>query len=112
MIHQLVVNLEDVPIVEDQTMGKAKQKTHKESEFLLQQVRHYKKEIKRANQRIKQLEKDLGYTQNKTEKTKKEEDLLPNCEQCGKGFLKEIIVVNRKFNVCSLCAYRSKAVKI
>lgn len=111
MILQQVVNLEDVPIAEV-IMGKAKQKTHKESEFQLQQIRHYKKEIKRANQKIKQLEKELGYSQNKTEKKEKEEELLPNCESCGKGFLKEIIVVNRKFNVCSLCGYRSKAIKI
>ena len=95
-------------------MGKARQKNHKHDEFLLQQVRHYKKEIKRKDQEIRKLQKELGYGQNKMNSIKEEvEDIKSNpCDACGKGELREIIVVGRQIFTCDTCHFRSKARKL
>ena len=87
----------------------AKQKHAKPEEFHLETIRAQKKEIKQLNQRIKQLQKELGYNQNKTEKENKDFKIehLDGCPDCGKGFLKELAVANRIIKTCNLCDYRS-----
>lgn len=86
-------------------MGKAKLKNHKQDEFLLQQVRHLKKELKRKDQTIKQLQKELNY---KPSIVEREIEKLPKCDQCGKGFLKEVDFVGRLFVICNVCKFRKK----
>lgn len=92
-------------------MGKTKLKNHKQEEYHLGTIREQKKEIKKLNQRIKHLEHELGYRQNKSEEIKEIEE-LPDCPDCKSGFLKEITVVGRRLTICSLCKYRTKTVKI
>lgn len=85
----------------------SKSKHAKPDEFLKEQVRHLKKEIKRKDQEIRRLEKDLGYNQNKTEKSKKDKEIdLDTCAECGKGFLKSTNLGIRTIITCSLCPYR------
>lgn len=91
-------------------MGKTKQKNHKQEEFYLHQIRHLKKELKRKDQKIKQLEKDLGYSQNKAEKLSKSRQTpdYNTCPDCGKGIIKEMDLGVKIYEVCSLCDYRKK----
>ncbi len=89
----------------------SKSKHSKADEFMKEQIRHLTKELKRKDQEIRRLEKDLGYNQNKTEKTsKREKEIdLDTCNECGKGFLKVTDIGIRTITTCSLypdCKYR------
>lgn len=85
----------------------SKSKHAKPDEFQKEQIRHLKKELKRKDQQIRQLEKDLGYSQNKSPKTKKEKELDPDqCSECGKGTLKISDLGIRRITTCTLCTYR------
>lgn len=87
-------------------MAKSKQRNHRPDEFLREQIRHLKKEIRRKDQRIRYLEKELGY-QNKTEfvSLKKEP---PKCPECAKGDMSLVDIGIRLYAVCSLCKYRER----
>ena len=93
-------------------MGKNKQKNRKPDEQLLGENRLQRKQIRKLEQKIRSLEKELGYSQNKdTSKKynkKQEVELEPNCIECARGFLREISLVGRTFIVCSVCDYRKK----
>jgi formamidopyrimidine-DNA glycosylase len=93
-------------------MIKKKRSTHKYDEENLGIMRAQKKQIKRLQQEIKRLEKQLGYRQNKIEDLKTFEYEEPNCPDCKNGYLKEITVVGRKLTICGNCTYRTRAVKI
>lgn len=94
-------------------MGKTKLKNHKQDEDLQGILRGQKKQIKRLNQQIKLLEKQLGYRQNKSPDDLKPFELPePDCPDCKLGYLKELVVVGRKITICGNCKYRTKAIKI
>lgn len=85
----------------------SKSKHSKPQEFEREQIRHLKKEVKRLNQTIRSLEKELGYGQNKSPKSSKiKEDDLDLCNQCGKGILKTADYGIRRITTCTLCPYR------
>lgn len=89
-------------------MGKTKHA--KDEEWYKGIIREQRSEIKRLKQRIKQLEKfEHNYNNPKEPDDEEPIEKLPKCERCGKGFLKELELVNRIFEVCSLCDYRSKS---
>lgn len=90
-------------------MGKIRQKNHKEEEHLLGEIRKLKSENRNLRKRLKQLER---YPNNNYEKEERIKEKVSICNNCGKGELKEIIVVGRKIVKCELCDYRSKATKI
>jgi hypothetical protein len=83
----------------------SKSKHAKHDEFQKEINRHLKKLLKQAQQEIGQLKKQLGYSQNKTEKTKKDKD-LNDCESCGKGVLKTSDLGIRKIISCTNCDYK------
>lgn len=84
-----------------------KQKHARPDEFQKEQIRHLKKEIRKKDQTIRSLEKELGYNQNKTERTRKvkEENI---CPECSKAILQESEIVGRRFLICYLCKFRKK----
>lgn len=87
----------------------AKSKEGREEEFHLAIIRHQKKELRKLEQKIKLLEKSLGYSQNKSEKTKSKIEQDDNlCSSCGKGIVKEMEIAGRVFEICQLCHNRSK----
>lgn len=94
----------------------SKSKHAKQDEFHKEQIRHLKKEIKRKDQKIRQLEKELGYKQNKHSGSSFDEFLesekIELCPECAKGSLREIIVVGRSIKTCDLCHHRTKARKL
>jgi hypothetical protein len=90
----------------------SKSKHAKPEEFHLETIRAQKKHIKRLLQEVKRLEKLLGYRQNKTEDKEILEHVEPDCPECKIGYLKEIIILNRRIKSCGSCDYRTKAVKI
>jgi hypothetical protein len=91
----------------------SKSKHAKPAEFEREQIRNLKKQLKQAHQTIRSLEKELGYQQNRTEKHKRREEIVekPDCPECSKGYLKELDLVGRIFDTCTLCGYRSKIKK-
>lgn len=86
----------------------AKNQESKDQEWYKGIIRNLKKEIKHLKQRIRQLEKFEHNYNHPKEKDDEPLEQLKKCEQCGKGFLKEIEIVGRIFETCSLCKYRSK----
>jgi hypothetical protein len=88
-----------------------KSKDAKDDEYYKGIIRGQSKEIKRLNQKIKQLQKLLGYSQNhdgtKT-KVKEVEKDEPDCPDCARGYLKEMNLMNRQYIVCDVCSYRKK----
>lgn len=86
----------------------SKTKHAKPDEFQKEQIRHLKKEIRRKDQIIRSLEKELGYTQNKTEKTRKVKEPQNVCPDCQKAVLQESEIVGRRFLICYLCKFRKK----
>lgn len=89
----------------------AKSKEGREEEFHKSIIRQQNKEIKRLNQNIRQLEKQLGYDQYKSPKSQKatKNDVLDECPSCGKGTLKTNDYGVRKITTCSLrpdCNYK------
>lgn len=87
-----------------------KSKHSKPDEFFKEQLRHLRKELKRKDQEIRQLQKELGYQQNKSPKSArvKDEDPVPNCPACAKGFLSEVEFAGRNYIICPLCSFRKK----
>lgn len=85
----------------------AKSKEAKEDEFYKSIIRSQKKEIKSLKQRIRQLEK-FEHLNNSSDEEDEPLERLKQCPECGKGFIKEMDLVGRLFEVCSLCDYRSK----
>lgn len=88
----------------------SKSKHAKPDEFQKEQIRHLKKELIRKDQEIRQLEKELGYSQNRDKNKPKyiEIDEKPDCPDCAKGFLKEVEFIGKIFIVCPLCNFRKK----
>ena len=84
-----------------------KQSEGRESEYYKGIIRNLRAEIKHLKKQIKQLQRDNQFVQ-KERVSIDEDDLLPNCPECGKGYLKEIELVNRRFIVCSVCDFRKK----
>lgn len=88
----------------------ARTKHARPQEFEREQIRTLKKELRQANQKIGELEKLLGYSQNRTEKSKREKEPDPDeCQNCGKGILKSTNLGIRTIIQCSLypdCKYR------
>ena len=85
-------------------MGKTKNQNHRRDEDLLGQLREAKKEIKRKDQRIRQLEKNLLFKEPKKERKSRKEE--PKCLECGKGELRIMDIGVRRFTICNLCANR------
>lgn len=86
----------------------SKSRHAKPDEFQKEQIRHLRKELKKANQTIRSLEKDLGYNQNKSSKSERREKEidLDLCNSCGKGIIKVSDLGIRKITTCTLCSYR------
>jgi hypothetical protein len=90
-------------------MSKNKQKHARPEEFHRGQVKALKKEIKRKDQRIRALEKELGFSQNKTPNTRRQKQTDPDqCLSCGKGVIKIVDLGERKYSICQLCNERIK----
>lgn len=87
-------------------MGKTKQKSHRPDEDLLGQLRELKKEIKRKDQRIRQLEKNVLFKESKNEKKSRKEE--PKCVACGKGDIVLLDIGIRLYAICQLCRHREK----
>lgn len=87
-------------------MGKRKQKDHKPDEYLLGKLRELKKELKRKDQRIRQLERDLLVKSPNKEKKSRKED--PKCLECGKGEISILDIGIRRYTICSLCKSRER----
>lgn len=89
-------------------MGKTRNKNHKQDEFLLQQVRHLKKELKRKEQEIKHLQRELNYkpSRDNDKSSKRQKEQL--CESCGKGEIRIMDIGIRRYAICQLCKKRDK----
>ncbi len=81
-------------------------KNHKQDEDLQGIIKSLKREIKYLNQEIARLHKLLGYSQNKTEKTKRFKEIEDLCASCGKGLIKVTDIGIRKIISCTVCAYK------
>lgn len=91
-------------------MGRQKQKNRKPDEHLLGENRQLKKELKHAHQEIRRLEKYLSWPEEKrsSKANKRDEEPIPNCPDCARGFLKEIELAGRNFVLCPVCNFRQK----
>jgi predicted nucleic acid-binding Zn-ribbon protein len=91
-------------------MGKQKQKNRRPDEALLGENRLYKKQLKKLNQEIRRLHKEIAYNQNKSGEPRitVKEDHIPKCPNCGKGDLLIMDLGNRRYNICHLCDYRER----
>lgn len=88
----------------------AKKKERNESEYYKGIIRNLKSEVRHLRKRLKELEnQQSNYQYSETEEI--DLDTRVNCPQCGKGKLDVIKIVNRQFEKCSLCSYRTKARK-
>ncbi len=81
-------------------------KDHKNDEDLQGIIKSLKREIKSLNQEIARLHKLLGYSQNKTEKTRRVKESEDDCKLCGKGTIKVSDLGIRKIISCTVCAYK------
>lgn len=66
------------------------------------------KQLKKLNRGYYKIREDLD----DEDEIEVEKYTLPICEECGRGELIEITVLNRKFKRCTTCDYRSRAEKI
>lgn len=85
----------------------ARTKHAKPDEFQKEQIRHLRKELKRKDQRIRQLERELNYNQNRSpESTRERRKEPPKCFQCGKGELSIMDIGIRRYTICPVCKDR------
>jgi ribosomal protein S27AE len=89
-------------------VGKTRNREAKSDEYLRGQIRQLRKE----NQQLRKLVAHLQGQGLKKERSPKKLEEVPNCPECGKGFLSEIEFANRIFDVCGTCGYRSKLKRI
>jgi hypothetical protein len=89
------------------SMGKQKQKNRKPDEVLLGENRLYKKQLKKLNQEIRRLQKEIAYNQNKNGTHRViVKDEIEKCPDCGKGELNTLDIGIRKITRCSICDYQ------
>ena len=85
----------------------SKSKHRKSDEHLLGEVRTQRKQIKKLQQEIRRLQKELGYTQYKTnDNIYIEEVKIDQCSTCGKGVLTTLDLGIRKIVKCDTCTYK------
>lgn len=93
----------------NKNLGKSKQKEGRDAEFFKGQIRELKSENRNLKKRIKKLERsEHNYNTPREKEEVIDDSMLNQCNECGKGFLKEIELVGRLFEVCSLCDHRKK----
>ena len=88
-------------------MGKSKNLHRKPEEYLIGQLRRLKKDLKRKDQRIKQLERQLNFKVEEEPSPKKKEESI-KCTSCGKGELSILDIGIRVYTICSICKDRKK----
>lgn len=92
-------------------------RTHREKE--LSEVQTLKKENQRLRdenrslkRQIRQLEKHEHFFTEALDEATEEVNIVERkeaCKSCGKGFMKEFIVINRSWKECDVCGERTKA---
>lgn len=87
-------------------MGKIKQRNHRNDEHLLGKLREKEKQLKRAHQRIRQLEKKLNYRQDDIKEKNNHKPTQIQCSDCGKGNMIISDIGIRRYMVCNLCQER------
>lgn len=91
-------------------MGKLRRKNRKPDELLLGENRLQRKQIKKLQQEIRRLQKEINYNQNKNGEPKytiKKKD-NNECTECGKGELVVFDLGIRKYTICQLCKDRKQ----
>lgn len=86
----------------------ARNKHSKENEYYLGEIRQLKSENKKLKRRLRDLEKrehNFDHVEDEIEI----EQVKAKCQSCGKGDLEEISLLNRIWQSCTLCLWRSKA---
>lgn len=80
---------------------------------------HENRELKALNRslmkRIKKLDRNFKETEENTEEDVPDAvhyEVVTNCPDCFKGTLTIVLLAGRRFSRCSLCEYRTKAVKV
>lgn len=90
-------------------MGKSKQQNRKPDEELLGENRLYRKQIRKLQQEIVKLRKELGYSQNKTiEEQSDKESKKEKCLECGKGDILIMDIGIRRYSYCTLCSDKKR----
>lgn len=86
-------------------MGKTKHA--KEDEYYKSIIRKQKSELRKAHQKIRQLEKELGFNNFKVDKENKVKK-QSLCSECGKGETKIVDVGIRRYEICQICKHRER----
>ena len=78
-----------------------------DSDSLEKKIRELKAVIRSLQKRLKKVSR--GYNKYIADEYKEEEEeVIPTCPSCGKGTVKETIILGRSFLACSLCDYRAR----
>lgn len=88
-----------------------KKRSKNPDEYYRGQIRELQKENRQLQKRIRQLEKSEHVFEAMLDEEPIEYDVTPLqklCLDCGKGKIKEINILDRIFEECSVCDYRRK----
>lgn len=92
-------------------MGKQKNRNQQSEENLVKEIKKLEQENRRLNQLLKQYKKWAEKPVEETQEDKLAKIKARNvikCQECAKGYLKEIEIAGRIFDVCQTCKWRSK----
>jgi hypothetical protein len=94
-------------------MGKSKGKERNSTEYYKSIIRSLKKQVKTLQQQVNKSTNNFSDDSIKDESNENlDTPKFEWCKHCGKGHVKELIMANRLFIICTICDYRSRAAKI
>lgn len=91
----------------------ARSKEGKKDEFYLSQIRALKSENRNLKKKLKQLEKrEHFYEDDYLPMGKENITYEPVCSECNKGRLETVTILDRVFEKCNICDYRTKTKRL
>lgn len=87
-------------------MGKSSNKDKSSTEYFKSIIRQLKKQVKTLQQALNKSQNNISIPDSDGNEFEEKPQI---CNQCGKGFVKEIFIANRMFITCTICDYRSKS---
>lgn len=86
----------------------------KNNEDVIRKLELEVQQLKSTNRVLRKRIRNLQKTYVKHEEEDEKNETLQEdiCQECGKGEIQEIEIVNRRFKTCAICGFRSKAIKV
>lgn len=89
-------------------MGKTKNKTHSEVEYLRGENKRLRSENRQLQKLVKSLQKHEHMYESIPDEPEELEVKLIQCGECAKGHFNEMEILDKVYGVCNVCGHRKR----